>query len=386
MLGFERTLHLLRSLISFDTTSHLSNLPLIHWVQTYLKEYGIESTLVPNESGQKASLIARIGPEAPGGIVCSGHTDVVPVTGQPWTTEPFHLTEKEGLYYGRGTSDMKSFLALSLALVPELLARPLKKPFYLAFSYDEEVGCLSAPELAKTLKGMGISPDLVLVGEPTEMQIVGAHKGIYSFETTLEGLEHHSSDPRKGVNAVQYGCLLVTRLMELAKQYAAKTFPGAEAFDPPYTTIHTGVMEGGTARNIIPLHCRFLWEIRTLPMQDFQEILSAFQAYAAALEQEMQQVHAGARITTVQKSSVPGLNRQLLAPFEASIQQLTGGNHLEAVSFATEAGIFQHQGFPVIVCGPGSIAQAHKPDEFISRDQLERGYRFLERLADWASA
>jgi acetylornithine deacetylase len=371
---------LLEQLVAFDSISHRSNLPLLTFIEAELARAGIASQRIASPCGQKANLLARIGPQAPGGLVLSGHTDVVPVEGQPWDTDPFHLTEKDGLLYGRGTCDMKGFLACCLALAPQWAQSARQKPIYLAFSYDEEIGCLGVPSMARELAAQ--QPAFALIGEPTLMQVVTAHKGVLSFETMVYGLEAHSSQPQLGVNAVHYGARLVQFLVELGAEIRHSGLRD-ERFTPPYSTLHVGVMQGGTARNIIPRECYIHWEIRPLPGEDHAGIISRIEAFCHALEAEMQATFAEASIISTPMSRMLGVTLPAHATAQAaSVKRAAGTNRELAVSFGTEAGVFNACGIPSIICGPGSIEQAHKPNEFIDKHQLELCLAFLAQLVD----
>ncbi len=375
------TLDLLRQLVAFPTVSSESNLDLIAWVEAYLAQRNVPHWRV-NEGGAKSSLLARIGPAAAGGIVLSGHTDVVPVKDQPWTQDPFTLTEREGLIYGRGTSDMKAFIALALAHVEYFQNTDLARPVWFAFSHDEEIGCLGAAPMANALLEIDAKPSLIVVGEPTNMQLVGAHKGITSFETIITGREAHSSMPEQGVNAVMLMGELIHTLNGIAEgaRGARDTLNG---FPSPYTTVHVGVVEGGTARNIIPRHARILWEVRPLPGEDVEALLAPFHAQCRTLEVAMQRIDPAAGIMTNQLTNVHSLKATPSdAPHAPVACHLAQSNHTHAVSYGTEGGIFQHHGFPVIICGPGSIDQAHQPNEFIAPEQLELGAAFMRRVAE----
>lgn len=374
----DSTLALLQTLVAFPTVSSESNLALIAWVEDYLDQHRVPHWRV-NEGHGKSSLLARIGPDVPGGIVLSGHTDVVPVKDQPWNTDPFTLTEVDGLIYGRGTSDMKSFLALALAYVPAFVAADLTKPIWLAFSHDEEIGCLGAAPMANALVTMKADPALVVIGEPTMMKLIGAHKGILSFETIVTGHEAHSSMPEQGVNAVMIMGELIALLGQIARDARQVTDNDFSAVTS-YTSIHVGVVEGGTARNIIPRHCRIAWEVRPLPGADVDALLAPFYAKCAALEVAMKQTNTDCNIVTRPLTRVRGLERQAEdAPHLALAYHLAGTNRSDAVAFGTEGGIFQGHGLPTVVCGPGSIDQAHQPNEFISREQLVLGAEFMGR-------
>jgi len=367
-------------LIAFDTTSRDSNLELIHFVQEYLGNLGIACTLIHDETGVKANLFATVGPQVDGGVVLSGHTDVVPVDGQDWHTDPFSVVERDGRLYGRGTSDMKSFSAIALALVPEMLARGLQRPVHFALSYDEEVGCLGAHSLVEHVGGLPVRPQAVIVGEPTEMTVVNAHKGCHSYVTTVTGLEAHSSATHTGVNSIFYAAELISFLHRQAQELQAER---NERYDPPYTTLHVGTVHGGTAQNIIPLETQFSWEFRVIPGHDAGTLRAGFDRFAAEeLLPRMRAVHPDADIRTVQRASVRALVPEDGSPAETLVLALAGSNQTFAASYATEAGMFQGGGVPTVICGPGSIREAHKPNEFIELTQIDACEAFLRRLID----
>ncbi|GAB5467688.1 MAG: acetylornithine deacetylase [Rhodospirillales bacterium] len=375
---------MLAHLIGFDTTSRDSNLHLISFVEDYLAAHGIASARIPNEEGDKANLLASVGPEVAGGVILSGHSDVVPVDGQPWSSDPFSLTERDGRLYGRGTCDMKSFLAIGLALLPEMLARPLKVPLHFAISYDEEVGCTGVLPMVQRIAKSLPRPRACLVGEPTEMGLVVAHKSINSFGVKIRGREAHSSMPQLGANSIHAAGLLVAKLVEMVKEREANPIPDS-GFIPPWTTIHVGRIEGGTAQNILPLDCSFSWEYRLHPGDDGQAIYDTFERYAREEVEPWLRRHAPeATIEIVTNAEAPALEPDPESAAEALVRHLSGLNTSKVVSFATEAGHFQSIGVPTVVCGPGSIEQAHKPDEFISLSQLEAGEAFMRRLIRWA--
>ena len=375
-----RTREMLARLVAFDTTSRESNLALIDFIREYLAGHGIASRLFFNETQTKANLYATIGPEAPGGVVLSGHTDVVPVDGQSWRSDPFTLEEREGRLYGRGAADMKGFIASTLALVPEFVAGVTRTPLHLAFSYDEEVGCAGVHSMVRHIAGHLPRPRAVIVGEPTLMQAVNSHKGIRTYTTEVTGLEAHSSLPHLGVNAIDVAVRLINYLHALRSEMHRQG-DASGRFDPPYTSIHVGVIEGGTALNIVPRRCRFQWEIRPLPGQDPDEIAARFRAYAHDdVLPEIRAVSEQADIVIRQRADVPPLAPLEGSPAEALITALSGSNELLAVSYTTEAGIFQDAGIPAVICGPGSIDQAHKPDEFIGLPELAACDAFLRRL------
>lgn len=377
---------MIEKLVSFDTTSHLSNLALIEFVEAYLASHGVSSRRVMNEDGTKANLFATLGPaDQPGGIVLSGHTDVVPVEGQDWSSDPFSVAERDGRLYGRGTSDMKSFIATALAYVPEFLREGPRVPVHFALSYDEEVGCLGVRPMIDSIIRTMPKPQVVIVGEPSSMKVVNAHKGIQSYNTKVTGLEFHSSQTHLGVSAIQYAAELISFLMKLAGEMRERG-DASGRFSPPYTTISVGLIKGGTAVNIIPKNCSFLWEYRPLPDADPSEIISRFNAFA---EEEvlprMRAVFPGAQIETVTRAQSPGLGALDGDPGETLVMKLAQCNSAEAVSYNTEAGLFQLADIPTVVCGPGDIAQAHKPDEFVELSQIAECERFMKRLADFVS-
>lgn len=376
---------MIEKLVSFDTVSSKSNMPLIDFVRDYLGGLGIEARIVPNEDGTKANLYATVGPSCEGGVVLSGHTDVVPVEGQPWSSDPFKVLEKDGRLYGRGTADMKSFSAIGLSLVPEMLERGLKKPIHFALSYDEEVGCAGAPSMIREMADIIPAPRAVIVGEPTMMEVVNAHKGINGFRTTVTGLEAHSSKIHKGVSAVMTAAELVchlNRMLEDRKRLA----PADSPFDPPYTTIHVGIIHGGTAVNIISRECYFEWDIRNIPEDDPFALLEEFRSYCASVLPAMKAISEKANIVTEPIFAAPALAPEHNGAAEELAKSLTGKNATSVVPYGTEAGQFQEVGFSTIVCGPGSIDQAHQPDEFIDLSQITAGEQFLRKLVDRLAA
>lgn len=367
-------------LVGFDTTSRLSNLELIDCIADYLAQHGVASDRIFDESGRKANLYATIGPADVGGIVLSGHTDVVPVDGQAWSSDPFTVIERDGKLFGRGTSDMKSFIALCLALLPEMLAKPLSVPLHFAFSYDEEVGCLGVHGIVDFIKRGGPSPRLAIIGEPTDMQVVNAHKSVCACNTMVHGLEAHSSATHQGVNAIQVAAELIAEMNRLQVEYQKPEHQDAR-FQPPYTTITVGEIHGGTARNILAKDCKVIWDIRSVKPEHDQAILQAVQRYGAeTLEPAMKRIHAGAKVDTQMVAYVPPFLPMGSNPAETVALKLAGQNQTHAVSYGTEAGIFQVGGVPAVVCGPGNIREAHKPDEYIELSQVAEGEAFLRRL------
>ena len=374
------SIDLIERLIAFDTTSRNSNLALMEFVGDYLRELGVESELVHNDEGTKANLYATLGPTDRPGIALSGHTDVVPVDGQEWSTDPFHVIHKDGRLYGRGTSDMKSFIGICLALAPEFLARDITTPLHFAFSHDEEIGCVGVRSLIDTLSRRPIKPSAVIIGEPTEMKVVRAHKGKLSYRCHVRGHEAHSSLSHIGVNAVEAAAEAVSFLKSMARRHRDQG-PFDADLVPPYTTVHTGTIRGGTALNIVPKDCRFEFEFRHLPEDDPHALLDELRRHVA--EQITPEMHAACADTGFSfeaMSHIPGLSTDEDADVVQLVKALTGQNTTGKVSFGTEAGLFQQGGMPAVVCGPGSIEQAHKPDEFIALDQIGQCEGFLRKL------
>lgn len=379
------TLDILKQLIGFDTTSANSNLKLMVYVQRYLAELGVDSHLIHDETKQKANLYATIGSAEKPGVMLSGHTDTVPVTGQQWSHDPYQLTLAEERAYGRGTADMKGFLAVVLAAVPEMVKADLDTPIHLAFSYDEEVGCLGVRRLIEHLAELPIKPALCIIGEPTEMKVVSAHKGKLAAKVTVTGKEYHSGMAPYGVNAVNYAARLVCWLEQLALQKRDQG-PFETGYDIPYTTVHTGTIEGGTALNIVPKHCQFLFEIRNIAAEDPRQLLARFSDYAEILLAEMRSAHPDSDIKIDITSEYPGLSTAPDADVVAFVQRLTDVEGSHTIGFGTEGGLFsQTLGMPTVVCGPGSMEQGHKPNEFIALGQLELGERFISRLIEQLS-
>jgi acetylornithine deacetylase len=377
-----RAAEILERLVGFDTTSRLSNLELIAYAEAQLKPLGAELRRVENADGSKANLIARIGPKAEGGVVLSGHTDVVPVDGQAWSSDPFKVVRRDGRLYGRGVADMKAFLALALAAAPEFAARPLQRPVSLAFSYDEEIGCLGAPGMIRALAEDRPRPALVIVGEPTSMQAVSGHKGIATFRVTVTGKEAHSSLTHLGVSAVMAATRLMAILVELADRLDGEADP-ASPFLPKGPTLTIGQVNGGTAVNILARECVFLFDLRAPPGVEARAALQPFFAAAEAMDAELKarSPEAGVKVTT--RSDTPPLAPEPSGEAEQLARRLAGDNGpSRVVSYAAEAGQFQQAGFSTVICGPGSIEQAHRPDEYLEIAQLERGAAFMLRLAE----
>ena len=372
---------LLAELVGFDTVSSASNLPLIERVEAYLRDLDVRFTRVPNAAGDKAVLFATVGPNVDGGVILSGHTDVVPVTGQDWTSDPFTLREDGGRLYGRGTCDMKGFGAVALAMVPTFQRAALKKPVHILLSYDEEIGCLGPLD---TIHRFGVDlprPAVAIVGEPTTMGVVDAHKSISTYHTTVHGLEAHSANPTIGANAVEGACALVADLYALQAELEREGDPSGR-FTPPYSTVHVGMIAGGNARNILAKVCRFSWEFRGLPGADPKRAIKRFEAFAdRVVRPHLTRFTDKAGVETVSDIEVPGLAAVPGSAAETLAKTLTRSNSVGAVSFVTEAGQFQAAGIPTVVCGPGCIVQAHQPDEYIAVSEIEACVTFMERLA-----
>lgn len=371
---------MLEKLVAFDTVSRNSNLNLIAFVQDLLAGQNIKSELVHNADHTKANLLATIGPSIEGGVVLSGHTDVVPIDDQDWSTDPFTVVEKNNCLFGRGTADMKTFLAIILGALDTTTQAPLKAPIHLAFSYDEEVGCIGVPSLIRAINKSVPKPRAVIVGEPTGMKVVSAQKGITDVRTVVAGHEAHSSQTHRGVSAVMVAAELIQYIQSLAADSAAKG-EHDHHFEPHHTTITTNIIEGGTAVNILAGHCAFHWDIRSLPTDDPMAYVEKFNRHCA--ETVLPRLHAiapGCRIESTVQASAPPLRFEAESDAEQICRMLTGDNEVRAVSYAAEAGHFQQNDLSAVICGPGFIAQAHQPDEFISLDQVALGTQFFHDL------
>jgi len=376
----EQTCDILGDFIAHPTVSADSNLAMIADIAERLGDVGARVDLQTSPDGRKANLFATIGPEEPGGLVLSGHSDVVPVEGQDWSSDPFKMVERDGRLYGRGTCDMKGFLAAVVAKAPEIAARPLTKPLHVAVTYDEEIGCLGAQALADWLTEHDIRPRLAIIGEPTMMGVIEGHKGCCEYTTRFSGLAGHGSQPDRGVNAVEYAVRYVARLMELGEVLKARA-PTDSPFDPPWTTINTGALSGGFAHNVIPEEAQVDWEFRPVQASDFSFVKTEMEDYVASnLLPAMQQVSPAARISTQVMGEVAGLEPATENEARDILLELTGSNRSDVVSFGTEAGIFASLGMAAVICGPGSIEQAHKPDEYLSLDQLQACLDMLDGL------
>ncbi len=376
------TTDLLERLVSFDTTSRNSNLALIGFVRDYLDSFGVRYRVSTDPSGQKANLHAIIGPQEAGGVALSGHVDTVPVDGQAWTSDPFMLRRRDGKLYARGSCDMKGFVAACLAAVPDFQARNLVRPLHLFISYDEEIGCHGVQRLIQDIADSGLRPDLCVVGEPSGMKPILAHKGKLNFNVSVRGLPGHSSEPAKGVNAVQAAGEAIAWVAREARRLDSEG-PFEEGFDPPHTTIHVGTMEGGTILNIIPEHAAFTMEWRFIPGDSPHRHAERMQAWIAeTIEPAMKAVHPACGFTYEIALEMPGMALPADHDLATVVKHLTGTNSAGKVAYGTEGGFFENAGIPTIICGPGHIAQAHQPDEWIEESELEACDRFIRRLID----
>ena len=376
------TTDLLARLVSFDTTSRNSNLPLMAYVREYLDTHGVPYRVSTDASGEKANVHAIIGPQQPGGVALSGHVDTVPVDGQAWSADPFTLRRSDGRLYARGSADMKGFVSACLAAVPEMKARKLSRPLHLFISYDEEVGCHGAKRLIEDLDESGLKPALCVVGEPSGMQPILAHKGKLNLRVAVRGMPGHSSEPGKGVNAIQAAGEAIAYVAAEARRLA-KEGPFEDGFDPPHTTIHVGTVQGGTILNIIPERCEFIMEWRVIPGDEPTRHVERLQQFVAAnIEPAMRTVNRNTGFEYEVLIEMPGLSLDPDHELTAIVKQLTGSNSTGKVSYGTEGGYYQGAEIPTIVCGPGHIAQAHQPDEWIAQEQLDACDAFIRRLAD----
>jgi len=373
----------IKRLIAFDTTSRNSNLELIAYAQDILETAGARCRLTHDAEGKKANLFATLGPQGDGGYVLSGHSDVVPVDGQDWSSDPFAAEIRQGRLYGRGAADMKGFVGAVLALVPELAVAPLKRPLHFAFSYDEEVGCVGVRSLLDDLREHGIKPALAIIGEPTEMRVVGAHKAGAVAITAVKGREGHSSAPAKGANAVMMAGEFISLISAIGKELRDDR---DEHFEPPYTTLQANMVSGGTAVNVLAREANVVWEYRALPDRDLEGLVTRVEKRAEDdILLHYREGAPEAAFETHLKASYPGLVRDPDSPAVQLACALAGSNDIHAVSYGTEAGLFQAAGIPAVVCGPGAIAQAHRADEFVALSQIDSCTTFLRRIAERAS-
>nr|WP_281496074.1 acetylornithine deacetylase [Marivita sp. S6314] len=378
----DRSIAILRDLIAFPTVSADSNLDMIVYMASLLQDAGAKCDVISSPCGRKANLFATLGPETDGGILLSGHSDVVPVTDQDWSSDPFEMVQRDGRLYGRGACDMKGFIAATLALAPLYAERVGARPLHFSFTYDEETGCLGAQHLAQVLQERGVTPGVAIVGEPTKMRIIDGHKGCYEYTTRFTGLPGHGSLPDHGVNAVEYAVRYVSHLLSL-KDDLRQRAPTDSRFDPPWTTVNVGALTGGVAHNVIAPTAQVDWEMRPVQISDADHVKHSLQRFCdETLLPQMQAVHPDATIVTETIGEVAGLVPTSENEARRIVSELTGSNTSDLVAFGTEAGIFQSIGMDVVVCGPGSIEQAHKADEYVAVDQLEHCVRMLERLAE----
>ncbi len=373
---------ILAKLIAFDTVSRHSNLALIDYIQDYLQGFGIESRLVPNADNTKTNLYATVGPNTAGGIILSGHTDVVPVDGQDWHTDPFQLVEKDNKYFGRGTCDMKGYLAICLAAVPAMKAANLKRPIHFCFSYDEEIGCIGAVDLVNEIVDNLPPVSAVFVGEPTSMQVANLHKSVNSMVTKITGVEAHSSKLNLGVSANLAAAKLINFLSDELDNFRENPQEDLTSLEPNYSTLNVGTLHGGNASNIIPKFCEFSVDLRTVPQDDPTTCIDSYKAFSRSLEQDMQSQNPICKIDVIDRAAAPGLAPEENGEAEKLALDWSDNQQAIAVAYGTEAGLFQKAGYSTIVCGPGSIDQAHRPNEFIEIEQIEKCERFINRLID----
>ncbi len=376
------TAEMLARLVSFDTTSRNPNLDLIGFVRHWLDRHGVAYRVSTDPSGTKANIHAIVGPQAAGGIALSGHVDTVPVDGQAWSADPFTLRAADGRLYARGAADMKGFVAACLAAVPELAGRRLARPLHLFITHDEETDMAGARELVEDLAVSGLKPAMCIVGEPSLMQPILGHKGRLALRVVARGKPGHSSEPAKGVNAIAAAAEAIVHLNAEARRFAAEG-PFDAGFDPPHTTVHVGTIAGGSILNIIPERCEFVMEWRTIPDDDFFAQVERLRGWLAAeVEPAMRAVDPGCGFTLEVMNWIPGMRLPGGHALADLVKQLTGANSAGYVSYGTEGGLYEAAGIPTIVCGPGAIAQAHQPDEWIAQEQLDACDAFIRRLAD----
>ena len=377
----ENTILILEKLVGFKSISGQPNHEIVNYIKNYLSDCNISSSLSFDQDGQRSNLFATIGPKIDGGIVLNGHMDVVPVIGQKWNTDPFVLTRKGDHLYGRGSVDMKGFLACLLAAIPYFKNANLKVPIHIAFSYDEETGGFGMPVLLKSMACMPFKPHIVIVGEPTGMQIITSHKGSYEMRTEIIGHETHSSDPKKGVNAIAIASKLITLIDHLGMERAKDPIPESP-FDLPYATFNVGTIEGGTVRNATAGWCNFDWQYRQMPNEDGTKTIAEIENYAAKLIPAMKAINQKCDIRVITEVAAPGMDNDNALDAAAFVSEITGINSQGASSFGTDGGYFCASGYSTVVFGPGSISRAHRPDEYITVQELSQGLAFLKKIAD----
>ena len=379
MTSAARVRDILHRLCAFDTTSRDSNLALISWVEDFLRPLGADLVRLPSEDGRKANLWARLGPDLPGGIVLSGHTDVVPVDGQPWSSDPFSLTERDGRWFGRGTTDMKGFIALALAHAETLTRLPLWRPVHLALSYDEEVGCAGVEPMIAEIAARGAAPSVVWIGEPTLWAVLSAHKGIRDYEIHITGKAAHSSDPRLGASAIHEAIGLLSTLRRIAREQEEQA-PLSSPFDPSWTTITIGQINGGAAPNILARECRFVFDVRSVPGHNPDAMLKPFFEEAAAVHERLARLGPECGLVVNLRADAPAMELRRDSQAELFMRQITGDNAVRVAAFATEGGQFQKAGFASVICGPGSVEQAHQTDEYLAVSEVEKGLEIFSRF------
>ena len=377
----EKTIEILARLVSFPSISGRSNRDIANYIKGYLEGHDLKVILSPDENSERVNIFTTIGPKIDGGLVLNGHTDVVPVEGQYWNSDPFILKNVNGRLYGRGSVDMKGFLACVLASVPSFKSAKLKKPIHLAFTYDEETGGLGMPYLIDSMKSNNFQPEMIIVGEPTEMEIVTSHKGGDEMRTEITGFEVHSCNPPRGVNAISTAVKLIARIEEIGYRLAQSPYQDSP-FDPPYSTFNVGTIKGGVARNTTAGWCNFDWEFRPMPGENSSKIISEIREYALrTLLPPMKAINCHADINIITEVSAPPLDEILSEKAASFVSKVTGKNSKSAVSFGTDAGYFSDAGYSAVVCGPGSITRAHAPDEFITLQELSIGLSFLDKIS-----
>jgi len=379
--SLENCIEILEQLVGFDSVSAKPTDEIVGYIESYLHRLGVPTTLSYDDAQERANVFATIGPQIDGGVVLNGHTDVVPVAGQNWATDPFTLTRKANRLYGRGAVDMKGFLACVLASVPFFQSLDLNKPIHIAFSYDEEIGGLGMPVLLNSFDALTYRPSIAIVGEPTNMQLITGHKGGYEMLTEIKGHDVHACNPTIGVNAISIACKLITKIEQIAARMAMKPYPRS-AYEPAYCTFNVGTIEGGTASNATAGWCNFNWEFRPMPGEDGQLIIDELHAYANdVLLPAMQAIHPPSEINIITKTPVPALDDRNAAPAAELVAQVTGLNSSDVVSFGTDGGYFSDAGISTVIFGPGDINRAHKADEYIEVEELKAGLAFLGKLA-----
>jgi len=379
--SLDNAVEILERLVGFESLSGRPTHGIVSYIQDFLSSHGIEATLSYDDAGERANVFATIGPQIDGGVVLSGHTDVVPVEGQPWNTDPFSLTRKGERLFGRGSVDMKGFLACVLASVPNFTSANLNRPIHIAFSYDEEIGGYGMPVLLESMATKPYRPEVVIVGEPTDMQIVTGHKGGYEMRTEINGLAVHSCDPTQGVNAISVAMKLIAKIEEMGARRAVNPASNSP-YTPPYPTFNVGTIEGGAARNATAGWCNFNWEYRQMPGEDGLQTIAELEAYAAnELLPAMKAVNPDSDIRIITEIALPALDDRNAEEAAAFVSAITGLNSRSVVSFGTDGGYFSDAAFSTIVFGPGNIARAHKADEFIEMGELAQGMDFLTKMA-----